>query len=217
MAVDKLVDSTQLNSDLTSVANAIRTKGGTSAQLAFPSGFVSAIGDISGDSGGNANVSQDANGYLVVDDAAPSGGGGNTNVLLASFVAEQNVSTIQISGDFSGYNLYLLELVGSANATEWIYPEFNGVANTSYYYAPRSGATNWNTVIPLIYGTYGIPQLIEDNHLSCPIFGPAGATTYTFNIGGELSSVALHLYRAQDVFVAGFKVKLWGVPLSTTA
>jgi len=30
-------------SDLTSVADAIRTKGGTSAQLEFPSGFVSAI------------------------------------------------------------------------------------------------------------------------------------------------------------------------------
>lgn len=47
MAVDKLVDSAQLNSDLTSVANAIRTKGGTSAQLAFPADFVSAIEDIS--------------------------------------------------------------------------------------------------------------------------------------------------------------------------
>lgn len=46
MAVDKLVDSTQLDADLTSVANAIRTKGGTSAQLAFPADFVSAIGDI---------------------------------------------------------------------------------------------------------------------------------------------------------------------------
>lgn len=46
MAVDKLVNSTQLDTDLTSVANAIRTKGGTSEQLAFPSGFVSAIGDI---------------------------------------------------------------------------------------------------------------------------------------------------------------------------
>ena len=43
MAVDKLVDSTQLDSDLTSVANAIRTKGGTNSQMAFPSGFVSAI------------------------------------------------------------------------------------------------------------------------------------------------------------------------------
>lgn len=48
MAVDKLVDSTQLDADLTSVANAIRTKGGTSASLAFPAGFVSAIQAISG-------------------------------------------------------------------------------------------------------------------------------------------------------------------------
>ena len=46
MAVDKLVDSTQLDADLTSVANAIRTKGGTSASLAFPADFVSAIAAI---------------------------------------------------------------------------------------------------------------------------------------------------------------------------
>ena len=52
MAVDKLVDSSQLNSDLTSVANAIRAKSGGSSQLAFPSGFVSEIGNIpSGGSG----------------------------------------------------------------------------------------------------------------------------------------------------------------------
>lgn len=52
MSVDKLVDSTQLDSDLTSVANAIRTKGGTSGQLAFPADFVSAIAAIpSGGSG----------------------------------------------------------------------------------------------------------------------------------------------------------------------
>lgn len=57
MAVDKLVDSTQLNADLTSVANAIRTKGGTSAQLAFPAGFVSAIDAIpTGGGGGNATI-----------------------------------------------------------------------------------------------------------------------------------------------------------------
>lgn len=43
MSVDKLVDSTQLDSDLTSVANAIRAKSGGSSQLAFPAGFVSEI------------------------------------------------------------------------------------------------------------------------------------------------------------------------------
>lgn len=46
MAVDKLVDSAQLDSGLTQVANAIRTKGGTSESLAFPSGFVSAVESI---------------------------------------------------------------------------------------------------------------------------------------------------------------------------
>lgn len=54
MAVDKLVDSSQLDSDLTSVANAIRTKGGTSASLAFPAGFVSAIAAIPTGGGGSS-------------------------------------------------------------------------------------------------------------------------------------------------------------------
>ncbi len=57
MALDKLVDSTQLDTDLTSVANAIRTKGGTSAQLAFPAGFVQAIADIPSGGGGTASAS----------------------------------------------------------------------------------------------------------------------------------------------------------------
>ena len=48
MALDALVDSTQLDSDLTSVANKIRQKSGGSSSLAFPSGFVSEIGNISG-------------------------------------------------------------------------------------------------------------------------------------------------------------------------
>ena len=47
----KAVDATQLDSDLTSVANAIRTKGGTSAALSFPSGFVSAVQNIPGGGG----------------------------------------------------------------------------------------------------------------------------------------------------------------------
>ena len=43
MALDKLVDSAALDANLTSVANAIRAKGGTSGPMAFPSGFVAAV------------------------------------------------------------------------------------------------------------------------------------------------------------------------------
>lgn len=55
MAIDKAVDSAQLDAGLTSVADAIRTKGGSSASLAFPDGFVSAIQAISTGSGGGAS------------------------------------------------------------------------------------------------------------------------------------------------------------------
>lgn len=63
MAVDKLVDSTQLDADLTSVANAIRTKGGTSAQMAFPAGFVSAVNAIPTGGGAEEAPFNDVNFY----------------------------------------------------------------------------------------------------------------------------------------------------------
>lgn len=95
MAVDKLVDSTQLDSDLTSVANAIRTKGGTSAQMAFPAGFVSAVQNIP--TGitptGTKQISITQNGTTTEDVAAYAnaeitvdvqGGGGYTLADIAS-------------------------------------------------------------------------------------------------------------------------------------
>ena len=48
MALDKLVDSSALDNDLTLVANAIRAKTGGTAALAFPAEFVSEIGNIGG-------------------------------------------------------------------------------------------------------------------------------------------------------------------------
>lgn len=56
------------SADLTSVANAIRTKGGTSAQLAFPEGFVSAIGDISGGWVKTLTVAVDQTGRVFTTD-----------------------------------------------------------------------------------------------------------------------------------------------------
>ena len=57
MAYDKVIDSSALEANLTSVANAIRSKGGTSEDLAFPSGFVSAIEAIAaGGSASDANI-----------------------------------------------------------------------------------------------------------------------------------------------------------------
>lgn len=58
MALDKLVDSTQLDSDLGDVADAIRAKSGGTSQLAFPVGFISEIQSIqTGGGGGGGDAS----------------------------------------------------------------------------------------------------------------------------------------------------------------
>lgn len=79
MAVDKLVDSTQLDSDLISIANAIRTKGGTSAQLEFPNGFISAVQAIptGGSPTGTKQITTNGTGidvasYAYADVAVPN-------------------------------------------------------------------------------------------------------------------------------------------------
>lgn len=56
MAEYKVVDAEKLDADLASVADAIRTKGGTSESLTFPQGFVDAVDAIS--SGGGDNLLQ---------------------------------------------------------------------------------------------------------------------------------------------------------------
>ena len=98
MAVDKLVDSTQLDSDLTSVANAIRTKGGTSAQLTFPTDFVSAIQNL------------------------PSGGGGGLTLLgSGSYTKASDSASINIPVTYTGtpkeYYYYITDPTTGAQQT----------------------------------------------------------------------------------------------------
>ena len=95
MALDKLVDSTQLDTDLTAVANAIRTKGGTSAQLAFPVGFVSAV------------------------EAIPTGGGGaDWNDIVTKNVTGTVTITAQRIYEYSFY-FQPIEKVVAPNATQF--------------------------------------------------------------------------------------------------
>ena len=71
MAIDKAIDSIDFDSKLTTVADAIRTAGGTTATMSFPTGMVDAISSLSSGGGGiNAtagtlNVSSDTNDYIL--------------------------------------------------------------------------------------------------------------------------------------------------------
>ena len=71
MAVDKLVDSTQLDACCTAEANAIRAKTGSSAQISYDwansKGFADAIAAISG---GSSGLTQLASGSYTKSDTA---------------------------------------------------------------------------------------------------------------------------------------------------
>lgn len=70
MALDKLVDSAQLDSDLEEVADAIRAAGGSSADLSFPAGFKSAIQALAGGGGGGGGIVEvEASDVNFYDDA----------------------------------------------------------------------------------------------------------------------------------------------------
>ena len=99
MALDKLVDSTQLDADLTSVTNAIRTKGGTSASLAFPAGFVSAIAAI------------------------PSGGGGSWDVAAGTITPSADTKTLSLSVDFDPQYVFVItDMYDLAQTSTWKIP-----------------------------------------------------------------------------------------------
>ena len=137
MAVDKLVDSTQLNTDLTSVANAIRTKGGTSAQMAFPAGFVSAVQAIPTGTTptGTKQISITANGTVTEDVAAYAnaeinvnvqggGGSGFTTIASGTFIGNNNSQApgrqyIPIGNKMAQTDFYVL--VKAKNGEEFTY------------------------------------------------------------------------------------------------
>ena len=77
------------DTDLAAVANAIRTKGGTSAGLTFPSGFVDAIGDISG--GGGINLFRYANNCM----SFLQGASGLPETFVVDFTDNTAASTLE--------------------------------------------------------------------------------------------------------------------------
>lgn len=57
MAVDRAIDSTEFDSKLTTVADAIRTAGGTTEPMSFPSGMVEAISVLKSGSEAGGTIS----------------------------------------------------------------------------------------------------------------------------------------------------------------
>ena len=122
MSLDKLVDSTQLDADLTSVANAIRTKGGTSASLAFPADFVSAIAAISG-GGGSSGVQYKGGTFTPTSTFSDAARHTITTVANVGFTPDVFILCITDRANLSGQESVLLFTVAAKNI---------GAANQGY-------------------------------------------------------------------------------------
>lgn len=111
MAYDKFVDSVLLDANLTSVADAIRSKTGKTESLAFPEAFITEINSISG--GGSVKVvdSEDEKGGIIRAITAQN------SVLLEDSVTitpSSESQTIAPSTGYDGFASALIEAIPSA-------------------------------------------------------------------------------------------------------
>lgn len=110
-----MADYLVTDTELTSIANAIRTKGSTSASLAFPSGFISAINDI------------------------PTGGGDSRFEQLVARGISSNLldSNIAVVGAYAFASCSLLKKVDFPNCSIISSAAFNGCSRMSEVSIPN--------------------------------------------------------------------------------
>lgn len=177
MAYDKVIDSSALDANLASIAEAIRTKGGTTDQLVFPDGFISAIEAI--EAGGSKFVS-------------------------GSFTPNENVSKFTINHELGEipniYVVYTYDVDGSQTVITninliLICPDITDV-NTYFGYATRvAGQSTYDTTNRTTNGKRTITEgysntsgllISEADETKCKLTNATGSTTqYYFYAGFE--------------------------------
>lgn len=163
----KAVNATQLDSDLTSVANAIRTKGGTSASMAFPAGFVSAV------------------------QAIPTGGGGEYTIYpsaTAPTAAQNGDIWIDYSADLISKNIQITSDPVSVTSTSMTETTMAlTVAKTGVYNVYACVGYNRNSgTAQFRVRKNGATNIIADTNISTTTGNCGKATNVSLNAGDEL-------------------------------
>ena len=175
MAYDKVIDSSALDANLASIAEAIRTKGGTTDQLVFPAGFISAI------------------------EAIEAGG---SKFVAGSFTPNENVSKFTINHELGEipniYVVYTYDADGSQTELTnidiiLICPDITAV-NTYFGYATRvSGGTTYKITNRTTNGQLTITEgysnksgrlISEANETKCMVTYATGSTSQCYFYAG---------------------------------
>lgn len=163
--------------DLTSVANAIRTKGGTSGALSFPNGFISAVEAI--ETGGGFTPEVPA-GYTQLKYVESSGTQIiNTNV-VPTLETKLQVTGVRLPSQ-TGYN----SMAGCSNPTIYI-PMNNGVYGNRWYAAfGNGGEKTIDGALPV--GTSEPPTFTVDK--TGTVFSADGSTKTVSYTATDLGTV----------------------------
>lgn len=226
MALDKLVDSTQLDNNLTSVANAIRAKSGGTGQLAFPAGFVSEIGNISTGGGGitptgtkeititeNGTTTEDVTNYAsaaITVNVPSSGGGDPVYGLITEYTVTEQVDTISIpmTALVLADHRVFIELDNLAHTSDYLYVMADNMGKSGPY---LKTATVENCRLQLFFGeskTIAGKEFRGGYSFSATITGGGAGTVLTYQ-NYTPSNIVLALYKSTSVFTGG-TVRIYG-------
>ena len=130
------------DTDLTSVADAIRTKGGTTASLVYPTGFITAINNISGGGGGSVTPNLQQKSITPSETqqtvSADNGYDGLSTVTVAAITATYVGSGVSRRDSTN--------LTGTYTNSQYIITASSGYYSSNATYALSSkGATNITT------------------------------------------------------------------------
>lgn len=188
-------------SELNSVANAIRTKGGTSATLEYPQGFIDAIDDIQ--TGGGGTDSQPSDNAIILSDYVNTAGNQFTFLLPtkatikgdAQMFNRADVNALYyaftVANSAGGFMRKITDVVYDVNGVITRIPDGYACYNETFPYPPQSVLDNLTYIGANAYTDHmryqtGSETLVLPNIQTI--------SPNAFNNNGTLTSVTIGTY-----------------------